>query len=205
MAMDFLVHHVLRTSAARFPGKEALVHGDRRLSHEDVAGQTAGLAYGLRSVGLRQGDRIGVYLEPSVPQVVSIFAISQAGGVFVPINKLLFPEQVAHIAKDCRMKALITNKTKLRLLEPVLERIPSLEFMVVLRDRECPPARVPTFVFEELCESHPPAGVRDYGIEKDLVAILYTSGSTGKPKGVMLNHAQIMAGSSTVSTYLAIP
>jgi len=202
--MDFLVHHMLRTSAGRFPGKEALVHADRRLSYEDVAGQTGGLAHGLRSVGLRRGDRIGVYLEPSVAQVLSFFAISQAGGVFVPVNKLLFPEQVAHIANDCCMKALITNRTKLGLLEPVLERMPSLEFMVVPRNGECPPARVPTYVLEELSESPPPAQVRDYGIEKDLVAILYTSGSTGKPKGVMLNHAQIMAGSSIVSTYLEI-
>src|SRR5207249_5182645 len=123
MSMDFLVHHMLRTSAGRFPGKEALVHADRRLSYEDVAGQTGGLAHGLRSVGLRRGDRIGVYLEPSVAQVLSFFAISQAGGVFVPVNKLLFPEQVAHIANDCCMKALITNRTKLGLLEPVLERM----------------------------------------------------------------------------------
>jgi acyl-CoA synthetase (AMP-forming)/AMP-acid ligase II len=45
---------------------------------------------------------------------------------------------------------------------------------------------------------------REDTIEKDLAAILYTSGSTGKPKGVMLSHAQVMAGSSIVSTYLEI-
>ena len=44
----------------------------------------------------------------------------------------------------------------------------------------------------------------DWGISKDLAAILYTSGSTGKPKGVMLSHANIMAGSTIVSTYLEI-
>ena len=49
-----------------------------------------------------------------------------------------------------------------------------------------------------------PAAWTDWGISKDLAAILYTSGSTGKPKGVMLSHANIMAGSSIVSTYLGI-
>ena len=47
-------------------------------------------------------------------------------------------------------------------------------------------------------------GWRDWGIGKDLAAILYTSGSTGKPKGVMLSHEQVMAGSSIVSDYLGI-
>jgi len=61
-----------------------------------------------------------------------------------------------------------------------------------------------TYAFEELCTLETRAGWRDHGIEKDLAAILYTSGSTGKPKGVMLSHAQVMAGSSIVSTYLEI-
>src|SRR3974377_2306123 len=51
-----------------------------------------------------------------------------------------------------------------------------------------------------------PAGDRwsDWSISQDLAAILYTSGSTGKPKGVMLSHANVMAGSTIVSTYLEI-
>ena len=65
--------------------------------------------------------------------------------------------------------------------------------------------RCPAYAFEELCALD--ASARAGGItaiEKDLAAILYTSGSTGKPKGVMLSHAQVMAGSSIVSTYLEI-
>jgi acyl-CoA synthetase (AMP-forming)/AMP-acid ligase II len=71
---------------------------------------------------------------------------------------------------------------------------------------ESGPVDVPLSVysFEDLCGLAVPSGWRDQGIEKDLAAILYTSGSTGKPKGVMLSHAQIMAGSSIVSTYLEI-
>ena len=90
--MDFLVHHMLRSSADRFPDKEALVHGDQRLTYTEVARQTAGLAHGLQRAGLQRGDRIGIFLRPSVPQVLSIFGISLAGGVFVPINDDPVPE-----------------------------------------------------------------------------------------------------------------
>ena len=98
--MDFLIHHMLRNSAQRLPDKEAMVHGKERLTYREVARRTAGLARGLREAGLQRGDRIGIYLEASVPQVISIFGISEAGGAYVPINAQLFAEQVSHIAKD---------------------------------------------------------------------------------------------------------
>ena len=202
--MDFLIHHMLWTSALRFPEKEALVHGDQRLTYERVARLTAGLAYGLQQLKLRRGDRVGIYLEPSVPQVLSIFGISQAAGVFVPINSLLFPEQVSYIANNCQMKALITTTSKLTILASALKDIPSIEFFVVLLDGGDPDVSVTTHVFEELCQLTPPREWCDLGIEKDLATLLYTSGSTGEPKGVMLSHAQVLAGSSIVSTYLEI-
>jgi acyl-CoA ligase (AMP-forming) (exosortase A-associated) len=201
--MDFLIHHMLRASALHFPEKEALVHGDQRLTYTQMAKCTAALAYGLQCAGLQRGDRIGIYLAPSIHQALSIFGISQAGGVFVPISGLLFPDQVAHIAKDCRMKGLITTKPHLSSLVHVLKDSPFLEFVVLLEEDGLD-FSLPTYVFEELCQLTPPQSSCDIGIEKDLAAIMYTSGSTGKPKGVMLSHAQVMAGSSIVSTYLDI-
>jgi acyl-CoA ligase (AMP-forming) (exosortase A-associated) len=202
--MDFLIHHMLRNSALRFPEKEALVHGEQRLSYETVAKQTAGLAYGLRRIGLQRGDRVGIYLDPSVPQVLSIFGVSQAGGVFVPINGLLFPDQVSHIMKDCRMRGIITTQSRLVSLAPHLKEIASLEFAVVLGEGASADVSLRTYPFDEICQLTSPADWSDLQIEKDLACILYTSGSTGKPKGVMLNHAQVIAGSSIVSTYLEI-
>ena len=202
--MDFLIHHMLRSSALRFPDKEALVHGDQRLTYTMVARQTAGLAYGLRRAGLQRGDRVGIYLEPSVPQVLSIFGISQADGVFVPINSLLLADQVAHIAQDCQMRGLITSSSKLCTLTPVLQDMPSLEFIVVVSDSPHPDESLPVYDFEDLCQLPPSQAGYEAAIDKDLAALLYTSGSTGKPKGVMLNHAQVMSGSTIVSTYLDI-
>lgn len=194
---------MLRASARRLPDKEALVHGEERLTYKEVAGRAGGLAAGLKSAGLQRGDRVGIYFDASVAQVVSIFGVSKAGGVFVPINGQLFPEQVAHIAKDCGMKALVTSKAKLASLTEVLKNIPSLEFLVAAGEGGSPAVGLPVHTFEELrgpAAEEPP----DVGIEKDLAAILYTSGSTGKPKGVMLSHANLMAGSSIVSSYLGI-
>lgn len=202
--MDFLLHHMLRTSALRTPEKEALVHGTIRLTYGEVARKVTALAKGLRSAGLKRGERVGIYLDPSVPQVLSIFAAAQAGGVFVTINSSLFPEQLAHIANDCQMTALITTQSKLAGLSAVVPHISSLRFLVIQTDGPSSANVLPVHDFENLCNLPPSQDWRDSSIEKDLVGLLYTSGSTGKPKGVMLSHAQIMAGSSIVSTYLSI-
>ncbi len=130
-SMDFLIHHMLRHSAAQHPEKEALVHGPRRLTYREVADRCASVACGLRGAGMQRGDRVGIYLDPSVEQVLSIFSISQAGGVYVPINTVLVPDQVAHIARDCGMKALITTPDKLEMLLPALHDVSSLQFFVL--------------------------------------------------------------------------
>jgi acyl-CoA ligase (AMP-forming) (exosortase A-associated) len=202
--MDFLIDHMLRASARRLPDKEALVHGEERLSYRLVDQQVAGLAHGLREAGARRGDRIGIYLDASVPQALSIFAVSRADAVYVPINGLLFPEQVAHIARDCQMRGLITTRARLTALSSVLKESSSLKFLVLVGDGGAVDVPFTAHSFEDLCALPAPSAWCEQAIEKDLAAILYTSGSTGKPKGVMLSHAQVMAGSSIVSTYLGI-
>ena len=202
--MDYLIHHMLRTSAQRLPEKEALVHGAERLTYRELADRVESLAAALRGAGIQRGDRVGIYLEASVPQVIAIFAISRAGGVFVPINSELFPDQVSHIVRDCGMKALILSSTRAPGLAAPLASISTLEFVVAVGSPLPAGLHVPVYSFERMLGHEPDRNRPDAAISKDLGAILYTSGSTGKPKGVMLSHANVMAGATIVSTYLGI-
>lgn len=201
--MDYLLHHTLRNSAQRLPAKEALIHETTRLTYQELHTQVEALAAGLRSLGISRGDRVGIYLEPSAALVVSIYAVSRAGAVFVPISVDLFPEQVAHITRDCRMKALITTNPRLTGLVAALNST-SLQFVVVSGNSAAPTISLPIYAFEALLKMKPEDCRPDASISKDLAAILYTSGSTGKPKGVMLSHANVIAGASIVSAYLGI-
>jgi len=202
--MDFLLHHLLRTSTARNPGKEALVHGSERLCFSEVLSRVYSFASGLLAAGIQRGERVGIYLDAGIPQVISIFGVSQARAVFVPANGVLVPDQVAHIGRDCGIAALITSATKLESLLPVLSTIPSLRFLIVVDDTQHIDTPLPKYSFETMIKADPDARLKDVGISKDLAAILYTSGSTGKPKGVMLSHSNLIAGASIVSTYLDI-
>jgi acyl-CoA ligase (AMP-forming) (exosortase A-associated) len=202
--MDFLIHHMLLRSAARFPQKEVLVDANQRLTYEQAEQQTRSLAGGLRDLGIQRGDRVGVWLDSSVAQGISIFGISRAGGAFVPINGLLFPEQVAHILNDCQVKGLITTEARAHSLKSIRKALPWLRFFVLADGNGGWDLDLPWDCLKRLCDGRRSSEGRDARIEKDLAAILYTSGSTGKPKGVMLSHGQIMAGSAIVSDYLGI-
>ena len=68
--MDYLIHHMFQTSTSCFSDKEALVDKQYRHTFEDAAKKIAGLAEGLRTAGLRRGERVGIYLETSVLQAL---------------------------------------------------------------------------------------------------------------------------------------
>lgn len=201
--MNFLVHHMLRTSAERSPDKEAIVCGDARLSYAEAWRHACGLASGLRGLGMARGDRIGIYMEPSAAQALSILGVCRAGGVFVPINEVLFPDQVTHIANDCGMRGLVTSQSRLGRVRDVLPET-DLDFVVVVGEDPLPDFSVEVRSYTELLEEKVPSDWCESSIGKDLAALIYTSGSTGRAKGVMLSHEQIMAGSHIVSNYLGI-
>jgi acyl-CoA ligase (AMP-forming) (exosortase A-associated) len=204
--MDHLTHHLLRASTQRDPDGVGLVQGDRRLTYGDLERATDRLAHAFVAAGVERLDRVAVFLEKSVEETLAIVAASKAGGVFVPINHLLFPEQVEHILRDCTPKVLVTSRTRLATLAEVIRRVPGLRAVVVTDGGgEAPPAIEQLELPGVLGDGAAPAGPpRVASISPDLAAILYTSGSTGKPKGVMLSHANLLAGSRIVSTYLEI-
>jgi acyl-CoA ligase (AMP-forming) (exosortase A-associated) len=132
-----------------------------------------------------------------------LFGAAAAGGVFVPINPLLKPEQVAYILGDCNVKVLLTSADRLKLLAAVLPQCPDLHTLLVVGRADDQPALpgVRVIPWEQAIAS---AGSADghRSIDTDMAAILYTSGSTGKPKGVVLSHRNMVAGAKSVASYL---
>jgi acyl-CoA ligase (AMP-forming) (exosortase A-associated) len=159
-------------------------------------------AAGLIGLGLQRGERVAIYLEKRFETVIASFGAPAAGGVFVPLNPLLKPEQVAYILRDCNVRVLVTSPERLALLEGVLGACHDLRQVVVLdAEQALPGTGVPARCgWRELMAS--PVRPSHRVIDTDMVAILYTSGSTGKPKGVVLSHRNMVAGAKSVASYL---
>ncbi len=193
----------VRRSAQRAPGAIALTHGEQSTTYAELHQAVAGFASGLLALGLQRGERVAIYLEKRVETVVASFGSAAAGTVFVPLNPLLKPEQVAFILQDCAVRLLVTSPERLALLAPVLARCASLRHLVLTGTDSSPasvPGALPITHWAELLAAPQRAGHRV--IDTDMLAILYTSGSTGQPKGVVLSHRNMVAGAKSVASYL---
>jgi long-chain acyl-CoA synthetase len=192
------VEEFLRLSAARLPDKTALVAGERRLSYAELDDLSERLAAGLMARGVRRDDRVLVYLDNGWEAAVAIFAVLKAGAIFSPINPSTKPDKLAFIAGNCQARAIITQA---RLAGAVAEAIgEGAEFSAIISAGES--AALPEAVLLETLLAAE-ALRRDHGgIDSDLAMLIYTSGSTGRPKGVMMNHRNIEAAATSITTYL---
>jgi acyl-CoA ligase (AMP-forming) (exosortase A-associated) len=201
--MSDLIHEFIFTSARRTPSAEALVSGRQRLDYATLAATVEQVANGLLAAGLGRGERVAVYLEKNVENVAAMFGAAAAGGVFVPVNPLLKPEQVGYILADCNVRVLVTSADRLRLLAPALALCPDLKLVAVTGASDKLPVVDGVAVQPWDAMVAAAAGQRPHRvIDADVAAILYTSGSTGKPKGVVLSHRNMVAGATSVASYL---
>ncbi|MCG5247067.1 AMP-binding protein [Methylorubrum extorquens] len=179
-----LLHHLLEGAGA--DDSPAIVEGGETLTYGGFRVRVAALAERLARLGLRPGDRVAILLPKSIRECVAIFAASAAGGVFVPIHPSLRPRQVHHIVADSGARMLLTDAAHAAGLEGALDDLSDLRIL----DGETGDDAAALVPGEPAPEG--------------LAAILYTSGSTGLPKGVMLSHANLIAGTRIVRTYLGI-
>lgn len=201
--MSELLHEILFRTSGLTPTSEALKAGQRSVSYESLATSVRGFANALAALGVDRRARVAVLLEKTVENVVAMFGASAAGCVFVPVNPLLKPEQVAYILRDCNTKVLVTSSSRARTLLPVLGECKDLAHLILVGDASdaAKSSGIAVHQFETLVADVPNCQWHRV-IDIDMAAILYTSGSTGNPKGVVISHRNLVVGAHSVSNYL---
>jgi acyl-CoA ligase (AMP-forming) (exosortase A-associated) len=198
-----LLHELPLASALRTPEAPALTYGADTLTYARLAERIRAFANGLGALGLARGERVGIYLHKRFETVIACFGAPAAGGVFVPLNPLLKPEQVGYILRDCNVRVLVTSPERYALLAETLAECHDLRHVILTEAETGPDAAARGYrlhTWAALCDAPPRTGHRL--IDYDMLAILYTSGSTGRPKGVVLSHRNMMAGAKSVASYL---
>ncbi|WP_171410479.1 MULTISPECIES: acetate--CoA ligase [Myxococcus] len=171
--------------------------GDRRsLTYGELSTEVNKLANALKSLGVRKGDRVGIYL-PMVPEAaVAMLACARIGAVHSVVFGGFSAEALHERMNDAGAKVLLTADggwrkgavvPLLKNVEEALPSMPTMEKVVVLRRTGSTLALSgPKLVAWDTLVSGQSAECEPEWVESEHpLFILYTSGSTGKPKGVL--------------------
>ena len=182
------LHGLFAAAAARHPDRVAVVlPGRGEITYGTLDRLSSRLRDRLHAMGVRPGDRVGIYVGKSIDSVAAICGILKSGAAYVPVDPTAPPARNAYILNNCRVAALIVEARFRAALEAELEALGPLPPMLGIDAAGTADALA--CALDAADRDAPAAVVATATPEPDALAyILYTSGSTGKPKGVMLSH-----------------
>lgn len=179
-----LLYQLLEKQVAQSPEKLFVVEDETRWTYQEFQQKVNRLASALVKHGIQPGDRVALMYLNQKEFLVGFWAVLRAGGVVVPMNLQLPPQDMMFVLQDAGCRLVLATASLAKALEgksiPVIAdhqespTFPAWEDAVVEGDPQFTPA-------------HPDAAPNAMRI------LMYTSGTTGRPKGVMLSEENLMA------------
>jgi long-chain acyl-CoA synthetase len=184
---------LVRDAAARRPDHPAITVGATRLTWADVDAAVDAVAAGLRSLGLADGDRVGLVLGNRPEFVLAYFGALRAGCVAVPLNPGFTTPEIAQLLGHAGVRLVVSDRESSGAVRQA--HLPDATRVVV------GPAGEDETRFDDLLATGRTLGpVAASTGGEDLAVILYTSGSSGDPKGAMLTHRAMRASVEQVAS-----
>jgi long-chain acyl-CoA synthetase len=154
------------------------------LTYNDFYRMVMQAALALRKAGIKAQDKVGIISENRPHWGAAYFANLFLGGVNVPLDALLKPQELPYIIQHSGVKAIVASSKFIPDLDIIREQIESFETIISMDKSDS------TFPYL-LADENPPEIQPDVSSLDDLAVIIYTSGTTGLAKGVMLSHRNI--------------
>ncbi|SMD22458.1 AMP-binding protein [Lentzea albidocapillata] len=177
------IHANLAATVARFGDREALVDKstDRRWTYAELAQEVDRAAAGLHALGVRKGDRVGIWAPNCAEWVFVQYATARIGAILVNVNPAYRVHELEYVLNQAGIHTLVSARSfktsdYAAMIEEVRPRCPGLRHVVYVDD--------PQWTGEE---------IPDVELDRDdPINIQYTSGTTGFPKGATLSHHNIL-------------
>jgi len=216
--------HFLEEAAEKYPEKPCTIFKGATVSYQEMDEITDSIAGALVDLGVKKGDRVGIFM-PNTPQfVMAYFGILKAGGVVVASNPLYTASEIAHQAKDAGIEVMFVMSNFYQTIKSAQAET-NIKTMIVTNIKEALPS-LTRLIFTLALEKkggHRIEGGLDEGDlwMKDLLAkyepssrpkmdigpddtclFQYSGGTTGVSKGAVAMHRNIVANSLQIARWM---
>jgi long-chain acyl-CoA synthetase len=189
---------ILDDSARRYPSKTAFTFMDTELSYAQINGAACQIANGLKSIGIKKGDKVAISCLNLPYFPIIYFGILKAGAAVVPLSVLLKKDEIAYHLQDSEAKAYFcfSGTPELPMGEmghggfKAARKCKHLFMIMPKPDMPSSIEGVPTMA--SLMTGQSPKCETAKTSAEDTAVIIYTSGTTGRPKGAELTHSNLL-------------
>ena len=215
--------HFLEEAARKFPDRACTIFKGAVISYREMNELTDHMAAALVELGVKKGDRVGIFM-PNTPQfVMAYYGILKAGGVVVAVNPTYPPDEVVTPVDDANIEIMFTltrfyntlkktrEKSKLKTiivtnlketLPPVLRLLFTLVKEKKEGDRLTELAQGDLWM-KDLLAKHANSPKPKVDISPDDTALFqYSGGTTGIPKGAVAMHRNVVANTLQIMSWM---
>ena len=184
-----LLSRILGRGAALDPNEEVvtlLADSTHRQTLKATWDRANQLAHALAGVGVKPGDRVASFMWNNYRHLELYQAVPSMGAVLHTLNIRLSPTDLEYIINHASDKVIVADEDLLPLLEPLVDKMPTVERIIICRHGE---GGETSFASTDDYEDFISGQATEYDWpeidENAPMGLCYTSGTTGKPKGVM--------------------
>jgi len=216
--------HFLDESARKYPDRACTIFKGAVVTYREMSAITDHIAAALVDMGVKKGDRVGVFM-PNTPQFVMVyFGILKAGGVVVATNPLYTAPEIEHQASDAGIEVMfvMTNfyntikkaqpKTKIKkmIVTNLKEALPPVlrVLFTLLREKKGGfriegGLKEGDIWFQDLLAKYKTATRPALEIGPDDTALFqYSGGTTGVSKGAVALHRNVVANTLQIKSWM---
>lgn len=187
-----LMSRILGRGAMLDPNTEVVTmqaNGNHRQTLKQTWDRTSQVAHGLKQHGIQIGDRVASFMWNNHRHLELYQAVPSMGAVLHTVNIRLSTSDLEYMINHANNRVIFADEDLLPLLEPLWDKIPCVELLVICRHGEGGESSFKNQIdYEDFIAGHETTYDWPDIDENSPMCLCYTSGTTGKPKGVLYTH-----------------
>jgi len=198
------VHEYLKINAKEAPENVAIIFYGTEITYKQLDEDSNRFANYLISIGIKKGDRVGLFLGNCPQYIIAHFGIQKIGGVVSPINPMFKEMELEYQINDAEMSLVVASDISCSHLDGIMDKLKTVKKVVCTNFNEYLPEN-PTLPildymkiqpieveyadkFSDIMKNESTDEIDVKVSIDDLALFEYTGGSTGLPKGAMHSH-----------------